>query len=268
MVVLVVGPWAYTGAVSGLFVTTPGVVSQLPVVGGTPLDALSPETESLTPTLTFTPAPEPILYEVRAGDSLSAIALRYEVTQADIMAANGLTDPDTLQAGQILLIPVGGVGNATPTFTPAPLATDTPIPFDPPTPEGGASKAPLEDVTVKPTETPTPVPTATAPPFGEVRVIISQVLGYGQLEQEVVVISNEGPGVNLLGWKIVGSKLGEYNFPNLFLWNGGFVHIHTTTGANTPGDLYWGQDEAGWFSGDRVELVDASGVVVSSYTIP
>lgn len=267
LMVLVVGPWAYTGAVSGLFEATPDTVSQLPVAG-TPLDALPPGLEQLTPMPTPTPVPEPILYEVQAGDSLSQISIRFNVPQNDIIVANNLSDPDTLQAGQTLLIPIGGLSDATPTFTPAPIPTDTPLPFDPPTPEGGEPKTPPEDVTVKPTETPTPIPTATSPPLGEVRVTISNVLGYGQLEQEVVVISNEGPGVNLLGWKIKGSKLGEYDFPNLFLWNGGFVHIHTTAGTNTPGDLYWGQNEPAWFSGDTVELIDASGAVVSSYTIP
>jgi len=123
-------------------------------------------------------------------------------------------------------------------------------------------------VTIRPTETPTAVPTATAPPIGEVLVEINNVLGYGQLEEETITIFNQGPGVNLSGWKITGSRLGDYDFPNLFLWNGGSVRIHTTVGANTPSDLYWGQEEAHWFSGDTVSLIDPAGEIVSSYTIP
>ncbi|MFQ5578894.1 MAG: lamin tail domain-containing protein, partial [Anaerolineae bacterium] len=101
-----------------------------------------------------------------------------------------------------------------------------------------------------------------------VAVNITNVLGYGQLEQEMVVIFNRGPGVNLSGWTLTGSSLNEYPFPNLFLWNGGSVRIHTTGGANTPTDLYWNRQEPHWFSGDTAILKNAAGEVMSSYTIP
>ena len=264
LVVLVVGPWASTGAVSGLFTGTPGLTSQLPVVEGTPLDAVTATPETPASTATPTPHPEPILYEVLPGDTLSQIAEVHNVPLSDLMEANGLNDPDELQAGQTLLIPVGGPLNTTPTFTPEALPTETPLPIDPPTPDG----KPRDDVSIAPTETPTPVPTATAPPIGEVRVTISTVLGYGEVEEEVVTILNEGPGVNLSGWKLSGSTVDDYNFPNLFLWNGGSVRIHTKTGTNTPSDLYWGQSEPRWFSGDTVSLIDAAGETISSYIIP
>ncbi len=57
-----------------------------------PLDALPAEADSL---VTVTVAP---------GDTLSGIAARYGLTAAELMAVNGLTDPDSLQVGQVLQV--------------------------------------------------------------------------------------------------------------------------------------------------------------------
>ncbi len=61
----------------------------------------------VTPTIrpTITPTPEPILYTVAAGDTLSEIATRYAVSLEDLMAINNLTDAHRLSLGQILIIP-------------------------------------------------------------------------------------------------------------------------------------------------------------------
>lgn len=45
------------------------------------------------------------LYTVQPGDTLSALAERFGSTVDELVAANGLTDPDALQPGQTLLIP-------------------------------------------------------------------------------------------------------------------------------------------------------------------
>jgi LysM repeat protein len=56
--------------------------------------------------LLLVPTPTPAgLYIVQPGDTLSALAEAFGTTVAEIMAANGLTDPDALQVGQPLLIP-------------------------------------------------------------------------------------------------------------------------------------------------------------------
>jgi LysM repeat protein len=52
------------------------------------------------------PTPTPAgLYIVQPGDTLGALAEDFGTTVAEIMAANGLTDPDALQVGQPLIIP-------------------------------------------------------------------------------------------------------------------------------------------------------------------
>jgi len=57
------------------------------------------------PVETPTPTPEPVTYVVQAGDALAAIARAYGVTVASIVEANGLVDPNTIDVGQVLVIP-------------------------------------------------------------------------------------------------------------------------------------------------------------------
>jgi LysM repeat protein len=45
------------------------------------------------------------LYIVQDGDNMSSLAEQFATTVEEIMAANGLTDPNALQAGQALIIP-------------------------------------------------------------------------------------------------------------------------------------------------------------------
>lgn len=47
-------------------------------------------------------------YFVRSGDSLSLIAARYHVSVAALARANGITNPNLVQAGRYLAIPGGG----------------------------------------------------------------------------------------------------------------------------------------------------------------
>lgn len=70
-------------------------------------------------------------YVVQAGDTLFLIAQSFGADLADLMALNGLTDPNLVEVGQVLVVPV-----ATATFTPTvtPTATVTPAPTMTPTP--------------------------------------------------------------------------------------------------------------------------------------
>jgi LysM repeat protein len=57
-------------------------------------------------------------HTVAAGESLSAIALRYAIPLDELMALNSIADPDAIVAGQILVLPT------TPAATPPPVEVD------------------------------------------------------------------------------------------------------------------------------------------------
>lgn len=75
------------------------------------------------PTATSTPTPiPPLAYQVKEGETLIDIAIAHDVTVEQIMAWNPTMDPDLLQVGQVILIPVA---------TPTPGPTSTPDPSIP-----------------------------------------------------------------------------------------------------------------------------------------
>ncbi len=61
----------------------------------------------LAPTLIPTPVSTTITdrYTVRSGDTLGRIAQRFKVELEDLMKLNGITNPNTIQIGQVLKIP-------------------------------------------------------------------------------------------------------------------------------------------------------------------
>ncbi|HDQ73692.1 MAG TPA: LysM peptidoglycan-binding domain-containing protein, partial [Chloroflexi bacterium] len=82
-------------------------------------------TRTPTPTPTVTPVP-PISHQVQEGETLSDIAVAYGVSTDILIAWNPNINPDLLQVGQVILIPVA---------TPTPGPTNTPNPNVPtPTP--------------------------------------------------------------------------------------------------------------------------------------
>lgn len=261
LVVLIIGPWVFTGTLNSF--TTPEAAQP----DSQPAQPLSSGGGALQPPATFTPTAQPQSYLVQVGDTLSLIAEQFGISQETLMAANNLPNPDYLQVGQTLFIPAGNAVDALPTETPPLQSTETALPFEPPSATNN-TVTPIADISPTATPTFTPIPSATAPPLDEVTVEINSVLGYGQLEDEVITLSNLGPGVKLYGWQLAGSALGDYQFPNLFLWNGGSVRLHSMAGTNTPTDLYWGQPEAAWFSGDTIVLKNPDGETMAEYTIP
>jgi len=223
--------------------------------------ALTP-TERLQTGVTLTPA-GPTTYIVQAGDTLSSIATRFQVSLEDLMRANGLDNPDYLMLGQPLIIPVGGLPSVTPTFTPLPPSPATPLPFEPPTPlPPDASPPMVPAATLLPT--PTPVPTLTPVPASEVRISLT-VLNPGDVTKEAVYLVNRGLYVRMSGWILSNGGEATYTFPEFGLGgNGAAVYVHTTVGVDTATDLYWGRPSAAWNVGDTVTLRDAEGRVIAS----
>jgi hypothetical protein len=54
---------------------------------------------------TPTPAPTPRTYRVQSGDTLNGIALKFHTTAQAIANANGISVTDTINVGQVLVIP-------------------------------------------------------------------------------------------------------------------------------------------------------------------
>jgi LysM repeat protein len=203
----------------------------------------------ITGTYQVRPTVEMLSYQVKEGDSLGALAVQFNVSVADIMTVNGLTDPDSLYIGQIILIPT------------APLPTITPT-----------SIPPTVSPTVRPSATSTrgPTPTATSTPILQAPgLVIESVLGVGSLETEHVELLRTGDGeLNLYGWSLGDGTGYVYYFPDLTLYKGAEINLNTRTGQDTVEDLFWGLPASIWRSGKTVSLYDSQKELRSSYTVP
>jgi LysM repeat protein len=211
-----------------------------------------------------TPTPEPVVHVVQTGETISGLAFQYDVPEEDIIAANQLENPNLLRVGMELLIPVGGLPEATSTFTPVPTPTDTPIPFEPPSAEMTATAAAEAGATA--TGLPTPMPAT-----GELQIDITEVTAPGEVDREGVVITNEGDHLaDMQGWTLNDADGNVYTFPNFRLWgSGSSVTVHTRIGqdGNPPANFFWGKLEAIWSLGEVVTLEDADGNVIATYAV-
>jgi LysM repeat protein len=213
-----------------------------------------------------TPSATPVFHTIRAGDTISGLALEYDVPEEDIIAANQLANPNLLQVGTKLIIPVGGLQLATPTWTAVPTASDTPLPFNPPSADMTATAVAAAGVTASPPLT----AQATVPITGQLEVEITEVVGAGEAEQEQVVITNLGGRLaDMQGWTLSDGQGNTYTFPNFRLWPGGSVILHTQAGqdGSPPNNFYWQKLVAMWSLGEVVTLKDAAGAVVATYRV-
>lgn len=189
-----------------------------------------------TATATLPPSPTPATYTVQPGDTLFGISRDLGIDLEALMAANGLTDPNTLSAGQVLRIPeIEGSSGA----------------------QTGAQSQATAQATV------TPNPDAQAP-----RVEIREVSGAGVLEGETVLLLNRGGQADMADWTLDDGRGNRYTFPSFVLHNNGAVSVHTGPGRDTAIDLYWGMDRSLWSVGTLITLRDASGAVQSTFEIP
>jgi hypothetical protein len=102
-----------------------------------------------------------------------------------------------------------------------------------------------------------------------VNVDIISVTGAGGLASESIVIQNNGDAALLLtGWMFKDSQGSTYTFPQLTLYPGGTVQIHTGTGTDTAADLYWQRSEPVWKSGELVALYDTQNIARAFYRVP
>jgi hypothetical protein len=100
-------------------------------------------------------------------------------------------------------------------------------------------------------------------------VQIVSVIGAGAANAEAVVIRYTGDGeLDLTGWHLKDESGQTYTFPPFKLFKNGAVQVHTGTGTNTAIDLYWGQRQAVWQSGEPVLLTTPEGALQDSYPVP
>jgi LysM repeat protein len=218
-------------------------------------------------------APTEVIHVVAAGDTVSGLSALYDVPAEDIVAANNLANPNVLQVGMQLVIPVGGLPEVTPTFTPMPTPTDTPLPFEPPssqTATAAAESAALATAAAAPSTTGVPGSTPAAGE-GEFKVEITEVIGLGQVDQEGIVMTNTGTRLaDMLGWTLSDGDGNVYTFPNFRLWgNGSSVTVHTRIGedGNPPSNFFWGKLAPVWSAGEEATLRDGEGNVVDTFTV-
>ena len=216
-------------------------VPQAPTIATINPSLLPPVPTDLPPGL---PSPTPaveddgcIRHAIQSGDLISTLAQQYGVLPGDILLANGMDEQDAynLQLGDVLIIPVAGCDVLN---TPEPSPT--------------SSNTPFEINVVAPTVT-------LASTAVNAQVVITNVIGGGDVNNEAVELRNEGSVVNLQGWTLSNSRGDTFLFPEFRMQQGSLVRVFTRQGANTPAALYWGRDTAAWREGDTITLADSTG---------
>ncbi len=112
-------------------------------------------------------------------------------------------------------------------------------------------------------------PNGTLNPQVDIPVEIVSVIGAGTLNAEWVVVGYEGEDqINLANWELRDEDRNVFVFPQLILHTNGVVQVHTASGTNTVIDLYWGQSDPVWESGEEAQLYDPSGNLRAKYKVP
>lgn len=164
---------------------------------------------------------------------------------------------------------------ATPTETPSPTATPTETPTSTAThtPTATPTSTPTSTATHTPTATVTWTPTVTSVPVAQPRIGIIQYSG----TNEYIRIDNFGSAPqNMTGWSIQSYRNSDcqpdpsqrYTFPSGYvLAAGASVRVHSGPDAtnNPPGSLRWTTSYIWHNDGDRGNLRNTSGQVVSTY---
>jgi len=103
----------------------PAATEGIGSLAGRPTQTTAPTGTTAAPTMTpsATSTPGVAEYTVVDGDTLGAIAARFGITVAELVALNGLADPDQIAVGAVLRLP-GGEAAAAPTAASASTRVD------------------------------------------------------------------------------------------------------------------------------------------------
>jgi hypothetical protein len=111
-----------------------------------------------------------------------------------------------------------------------------------------------------------PVPTLAS---ASVKVDIITVSGAGALASEAVsILNNDDTAFTLTGWTLKDNQGDSYTFPDVTLFPGATVRVHTGTGTDTAADLYWQLSVPVWKSGQLVALYDPQNIARAFYRVP
>lgn len=100
-------------------------------------------------------------------------------------------------------------------------------------------------------------------------VAIVGINGTGVLGDEAVIVQNTGSSsLVLTGWMLKNNVGAAYTFPELTLYPGGMVELHTKSGSNTASDLYWQRSASVWSSGELAALYDTQNIARAFYRVP
>jgi LysM repeat protein len=209
----------------------------MPTIPPTPTIDVAARVASAIPTETPTipPTATPVTYTVKSGDTLGGIATELGISMEALMAANGLSDPDELAVGQVLLVPSLELE-----------AQATAIPA-----------VALEE------------PTAAISTSNEMaQVVIQGAYERENLEKEYLYLENTGGVASMAGWTLDDGDGNVYIFPNFTLYTGGGVNVYTRLGTDSVINLFWGFESVLWGGGKVITLRDATGAVHSTFEIP
>lgn len=210
-----------------------GASSEAIVTPKTPVNNLA----SAIASTQFPPEQRVEEYQVEVNETLGEIAEQYGISVEELMEFNGLNNPNSLSAGMILYIPLPPENDVEPEITSTQLIALT---------------------------------SETQSAGGEVgRVLITSVIGTGDLSSERVFLTRTGSGMLLMaGWRLMDEDGNLFEFPILDMFEGGAVNVWSKAGSATVVDLYWGLPYSVWESGEMVVLVDAEGNLHANYRIP
>lgn len=177
------------------------------------------------------PTPELKLqsYQVKAGETLGEIALAFDSSMEEILAINGLTDPNSIGAGTTIFVPVDDE--------------------DPVVGETSGEEVP--------------------PPSSTGQIEIVGIFGAGDLASERVQIRGLGEGtLSLSGWRLRDEDGNEFIFPQITLFANGAVDIYSVAGVDTVVSLYWRSGQPIWNPGETATITDGDGNIQATYKIP
>jgi hypothetical protein len=113
------------------------------------------------------------------------------------------------------------------------------------------------------------VTTSLPPGTSGISVNLVGVIGAGVLADERIIIQNNGTQqLDFTGWYLTDKLGNTYTFPQLTIFPGVLVQLHTFTGQDSPTDLFWGRSAPVWTSGELAALYDTHNIARAFYRVP